>query len=76
MRKCKIDLALVALNLKLGLRYPDIGYSYFANLWGGERSQRYVYTIINAGGGVTYSPLNGKTASETLAKINAEIAQS
>jgi hypothetical protein len=76
MRKCKIDLALEALNSKLYLCYPEIGYSYFADLWGGERRPRHVYTIINAGGGVTYSPLNGKTPRETLAKINAEIAKS
>jgi len=71
MRKCKIDHALDRLNASRGVKYPDIGYSYFADLFGGR--PRHVYTIINAGGGVTYASVNGATPRATLRNIEHEL---
>lgn len=73
MAKCKIDLAVTALNAKRGLKYPDIGYMYYANIAGDGRKYRSLYTIINAGGGVSYSEFNGKTTRETLKKLNNQL---
>lgn len=75
MRKCKIDIALDKLNAKNGLTYPMIGYSYFADIKGNgcRYGRRYVYTIINENGGVSYSELNGRSYVHTATKINATL---
>lgn len=74
MRLTKTDTLLAELNAKRGLRYPLVGYTYFANLRGDGRNIRAIYTIINQGGGVTYSHLNDSTPKGRLAKIVRELA--
>jgi len=71
----KTDQLLHELNTIKGLSYPDVGYSYFANIKGdGSRPfRRSVYTIISAGGGVTYSPLNATSARKRCENIRAAI---
>lgn len=73
MRKTTTEKFLTQLNIKRGLEYRDIGYSYFADIRGDGRNIRNVWTIINEGGGVTYSPLNGSTPRETCDKIREAI---
>ena len=58
------------LNDKKGLSYPDVGYSYFADIKGDGRNIRSVYTIINENGGVCYNrSLNGETPRKRCANI-------
>jgi hypothetical protein len=52
------DKLLNQLNQLKGLVYPQIGYSYFADITGGGRKS--VYTISNQDGGVIYSVLNAR----------------
>lgn len=73
MRKTTTEKLLTQLNIKRGLEYPDIGYSYYADIRGDGRNIRSVWTIINEGGGVTYSNLNGSTPRETCDKIREAI---
>lgn len=61
------------LNAARGLKYPDIGYSFFADVKGDGTNRRRVYTIINTGGGVTFSELNAATARQRCDKIRAAI---
>lgn len=63
------------LNAKRGFNYPDVGYSYFADVKGNGIHNPQIYTIINPKGGVTYSGLNGKTARERCQNIRAAIAK-
>lgn len=51
---------LAELNAKKGLRYPDIGYSYWADIKCDGNYSPMVWTIINEIGGVTISDLNAK----------------
>lgn len=65
---------LAELNAARGLAYPDVGYTYFAGVTGaGGKYRPSVYTIINAGGGVTYSDLNDVSARKRCDKIRAAI---
>lgn len=64
---------LKELNAARGLKYPDIGYSYFADIKGDGRNIRSIYIIINENGGVCYSSLNGKTPRERCNKIRRAI---
>lgn len=73
MRKCKIDLAVDALNQRKGLKYPMIGHMRYANIWGEPRRYRSLYVIINEGGGVGYSEYNGRTPQETLGRLRAAL---
>ncbi len=68
-----IDL-LSELNGLNGKKYPDIGYLYWADVYGSEQHNPRIWVIINQGGGVTLSDLNGKTPRERLDKILAAIA--
>jgi hypothetical protein len=67
------DKLLGELNTLRGLEYPDQGFSYFANVAGDGRTYRSVYTIVNKGGGVTYSSLNAATDRQRCDKIRAAI---
>jgi hypothetical protein len=67
------DKLLGELNTLRGLEYPDQGFSYFANAAGDGRTYRSVYTIVNKGGGVTYSSLNAATDRQRCDKIRAAI---
>lgn len=71
MRKSKIELALDRLNEIRGLKYPDVGYCYYADVKGDGRNIRSVWRIINAQRGVSYSEMNGATDAHTLANIEA-----
>lgn len=75
VRDHHIDAALCTLNAKHGKSYPDIGYSYYADIKGDGRNMRQVYTIISEGGGVTRSHMNGATMRKTLTLIEAEISK-
>jgi len=55
------------------LDYPMIGYLMYADIKGDGHSRRRVYQIVNANGGVTYSPLNGRTLRETYRNILGSI---
>lgn len=66
---------LAELNATRGLKYPEIGYCYFADIRGDGRYNPAVYRISNAQGGVAYSELNGATARERCQKIRAAIAK-
>ena len=63
------------LNAKRGFKYPDIGYSYFADVKGNGIYNPQVYTIINSKGGVCYSALNAETARQRCQNIRAAIAK-
>lgn len=73
VRDSHIKAALKTLNEKRGFEYPNVGYAYYADIKGDGRNIRMVYSIINPGGGVTRSPLNGYTMRETLEKITRAI---
>lgn len=73
VRDSHIRAALEKLNSSKGLVYPNIGYSYYADIKGDGRNIRSVYTITNADGGVTRSFMNGATKRKTLDLINAKI---
>ena len=69
------DQLLRELNTIKGIEYPDVGYSYFADVRGdGSRPvRRSVYSVINPGGGLTYSPLNAPSARKRCDNIRAAI---
>lgn len=68
-RKTKTEIALEALNDARGLKYPDKGYSYFANVAGDGRNYCSIFTIVGDAGGVTYSGLNHIHAPRQIAQI-------
>lgn len=65
----EIDGAIQRLNFARRLTYPMIGHLRFADIKGDGVYRPRVYAIINAGGGVCYSELNGADYSATLANI-------
>ena len=69
--KTKTDLALGALNEARGLKYPDIGYLYYANVTGDGRSPAYrsIWCIVNAEGGIVRSHFNTTSSKAALALI-------
>lgn len=73
MKKCKIDLAVDALNAHKGLKYPMIGHMRYANIAGDGRRYRSLYVIINDGGGVAYSEYNARSPKETLRKLEEAV---
>lgn len=75
MKKCKIDLILAEINLLRGrLKYPQIGYLYYANIAGDGRNYRTVYAITGNGGGVS-AVHNGHTPKATLENLRQLHAQ-
>ena len=73
MTKASTKSLLAELNAIRGLRYPEVGYCYFADLKGDGTHSPRVYTIVNPHGGVTLSHLNAPTARERCEKIRAAI---
>lgn len=69
----KTDKLLDELNALRGLQYPDIGFSYFADITGDGTNRRRVYEIINKSGGVRFSELNAATPRKRCDKIRAAI---
>lgn len=67
---------LTDLNRHRGKEYPDMGYSFFADVTGNGDNRRKVYTVITANGGVCYSyELNGATARERCDNIRSAIRE-
>ena len=66
---------LKELNEARGLKYPDIGYLYWADVVGSGIHSPRVYYIINSDGGVTLSEYNAANAKKRCAKIRAAIAE-
>ena len=64
---------LAELNAIRGVKYPQIGYSYFADIRGNGDNRRRVYVITNENGGVSYSELNGATSRQRCDKIRDAI---
>lgn len=71
LRHADISRAVAKLNEAAGLTYSAIGYHLYQDVRGEGIYRPRIYRIINEGGGVTYSPLNGRTMRETLAKVTA-----
>jgi len=66
---------LKQLNELRGLKYLEVGYSYFADIKGHGIPSKAIYTIINANGGITRSELNATTSRERCQKIRAAIEE-
>ena len=45
-------------NQLRNLKYPDVGYSYYADIKGDGRDIKVIYTIISELGGVVRSDMN------------------
>lgn len=74
MAKATTESLLNELNDKNGLSYPDIGYSYFADVTGSGVYNPKVYTIVNENGGVARShELNGATPRKRCDAIRKAI---
>lgn len=73
MARSTTERLLADLNRIRGKSYPDIGYSYFADVKGDGTHNPRVYSIVNADGGVTFSDLNAATARQRCDKIRAAI---
>lgn len=71
--RAKTDELLAILNEARGFKSRDIGFSFFADIKGDGRDIRSVYTVINAGGGVTYSHMNAGSPKGRIQRIQAEI---
>lgn len=70
----RTEKLLDELNALKGLKYPAIGYTYFADIKGDGRNIKSAWVIINDGGGVTRSDLNAATPHKRCDKIRAAIA--
>jgi len=66
IRESHAKAAVKALNDARGLSYPDIGYTYWADIKGDGRYRPSLWLIINENGGVTYSVLNQRTLRDTV----------
>ena len=66
---------LKELNAALDLSYPQIGYSYYADVTGSGTSKPAIWTITNASGGVSRSDLNADTARKRCENIREAIRQ-
>jgi len=52
MKKSTIDKLCEAINKARNVAYPEIGYLYFADVWGDGRNVRKVYRVCNNLGAV------------------------
>jgi hypothetical protein len=59
MRSTVTSRLVDKVNKAKGLKYPSIGYLLFQDIKGDGWSKPALYETINAGGGVSYSSLNG-----------------
>lgn len=69
VRDSHIKAALKELNAQKKVKYPEIGYSYYADIKGDGRNIRSVWSIVGVHGGVTRSHMNGPTKRATLVKV-------
>ena len=74
MRATVTSDLLDQLNKAKGLKYPAVGYQYFADIKGDGTYQYRVWEVANPGGGVRYSSLNRPTARQRCAAIREAIA--
>lgn len=65
---------LKTLNEKRGLKYPAVGYTYFADVRGDGVFSPRVYEVTTPSGGVNLSPLNNADPRKRCAAIRAAIA--
>lgn len=71
-----VERACARYNAARGLDRTSIGYLQWADIRGDGHSKRGLWVTINANGGVgSHYGLRGKTKRETLARIDAAIAQ-
>ena len=73
MARNMTERLLAELNAARGLKYPDQGYSYFADVKGDGTYSPRIWTICNPQGGVTFSDLNAATPRARCEKIRAAI---
>ena len=67
---------LSELNKKKGLSYPQVGYSYYADIKGDGLNNKRVYAIIGEFGGVRFDTnLNSATAKGRCDNIRQAIAE-
>jgi hypothetical protein len=71
----KTEKLLKELNAARRLAYPDIGYLCYANIRGDGSRPGYksIYRIVNAGGGVSLSTLNKRSATRQCQAIGDAI---
>lgn len=73
----RITESLVAqLNAARGLKYSDVGYTYWADVTGSGVSSPRLWRVINPQGAVTYSTLNAPSARQRCAKLRQAIKES
>lgn len=61
------------LNALRRVEYPNIGFSFFADVAGMGYDRRRIYTIVNENGGVTFSHMNAVNPRKRCENIRAEI---
>jgi hypothetical protein len=69
---------LAEINRLNNLKYPEVGYVYFANVRGfsSKASPRFVYEIINEQGGVRYcNELNNSSNKIRCDKLRGKIQE-
>lgn len=70
------DKLLAELNALRGVKYPEIGYCYFADVSGNGDNRKSVYQVIGEHGGVSSAwELNDRNARKRCDKIRAAIAK-
>lgn len=72
MKKCKIDTLCDAINKADGLKYPEAGYLFYANVARDGRKHRTVYSTMKSGG--ICAVFNGKNTRETVGNLTEVLA--
>ena len=74
--KSQTDKLLERLNALRGVKYPDMGYCFFADIKGDGLGNKAIWQIINENGGVCYATgLNARTPHLRCQLIRAAIVQ-
>ena len=75
MKKSTIDKLCEAINKARNVAYPEIGYLYFADVWGDGRNVRRVYSVCNNLGGVTrcHNAASYKQTAQNLRQVLEEL---
>lgn len=76
VRHTDVEKALARLNAARGFKYPDVGYTYYADIKGdGGPPQRRCWTIINDKGGVRQAyDLQAGTMRKIIANIETHLS--
>lgn len=74
MRAPATQALLGELNAARGLKYPSVGYVYFADIKGDGQKHYAVWEVITLGGGVRRPSLNHRSGKVRCAMIRKEIA--